>query len=534
MYKRSIKLFSLLIIMFISFSLIACHGYGKQHFHSKNYFVVPEEFDETKEIELTFWAKNDSFKEQKEAYNDAITRFQEIYPNVKVNIKNYTDYTAIYNDVITNISTNTTPNICITYPDYVATYLEGENVMVSLDGLISDSNYGLGGSKLKFAGVTRDDIIDKFMDELVIDNEQYAIPFMRSSEACYVNKTYIESLGFTLPKDFLTWDFVWEVCNKAMEEYGYAPNKNFKPLIYKSSDNMFIQMAWQRGIPYSNDNGDILLFNDKASELLKEIQGYCEKGYLDTFKHCGYPGNFFNRGNCIFAIDSTAGATWLGTNAPNIDIHSSQVANFETEIYPVPQSDIANPKMISQGPSICIFYKEDPQVVLASWLFTQFLLNDETQIRYAKTEGYIPVTYSAINNSSYQEYINNPIVVPKTNAEKEQYYIKLKASSLVYNNRDNTFITPVFNGSSLVRSAAGALIDDTCLDVFKKTSSSSDEYFEALYAKISTLYKITQSDKTEGLGKLPKESLFLIIGLAVVWAGIGTYFAIKFYKSKKN
>ena len=37
--------------------------------------------------------------------------------------------------------------------------------------------------------------------------------------------------------------------------------------------------------------------------------------------------------------------------------------------------------MISQGPSVCIFNKDDPQEVLASWLFAQFLLTDEVQIR---------------------------------------------------------------------------------------------------------------------------------------------------------
>ena len=48
--------------------------------------------------------------------------------------------------------------------------------------------------------------------------------------------------------------------------------------------------------------------------------------------------------------------------------------------------------MISQGPSVCVFNKEDPQEVLASWLFSQFLLTKEVQIPYSQTEGYVPVT----------------------------------------------------------------------------------------------------------------------------------------------
>ena len=40
------------------------------------------------------------------------------------------------------------------------------------------------------------------------------------------------------------------------------------PFIYKSTDNMMIQMIKQAGGEYSDDNGNILLFNDKTKELL--------------------------------------------------------------------------------------------------------------------------------------------------------------------------------------------------------------------------------------------------------------------------
>ena len=53
-----------------------------------------------------------------------------------MNLRLYTDYGKIYNDVITNISTGTTPNVCITYPDHIATYLTGTNVVVPLDELL--------------------------------------------------------------------------------------------------------------------------------------------------------------------------------------------------------------------------------------------------------------------------------------------------------------------------------------------------------------------------------------------------------------
>ena len=82
----------------LSLSLTGCHG-------SKGLpeFTVPEEFDTSRNYEITFWAKNDTNKTQTEIYKKAIADFEALYPNITVNLNLYTDYDKIYNDVITNI-----------------------------------------------------------------------------------------------------------------------------------------------------------------------------------------------------------------------------------------------------------------------------------------------------------------------------------------------------------------------------------------------------------------------------------------------
>ena len=109
MSRFSKKLALLCALGGLSLSLTGCHG-------SKGLpeFTVPEEFDTSRNYEITFWAKNDTNKTQTEIYKKAIADFEALYPNITVNLNLYTDYGKIYNDVITNISTNTTPNVCIT------------------------------------------------------------------------------------------------------------------------------------------------------------------------------------------------------------------------------------------------------------------------------------------------------------------------------------------------------------------------------------------------------------------------------------
>ena len=110
------KAISFFLILSLLLTLTACHGSQEQ-----KVFEIPEEFDTSREYEISFWAKNDTNMTQVEIYKNAIAGFEALYPNITVNLRLYTDYGKIYNDVITNIATDTTPNVCITYPDQIAT-----------------------------------------------------------------------------------------------------------------------------------------------------------------------------------------------------------------------------------------------------------------------------------------------------------------------------------------------------------------------------------------------------------------------------
>ena len=497
-------------------------------------YQIPDSFDTSRNYEISFWTKNDTNMTQVEIYKQAIADFEKLYPNIKVNLRLYTDYGKIYNDVITNIATDTTPNVCATYPDHIATYMTGTDTVVPLDQLMAHPQYGLGGSELRFDGPAKDEIIPKFLSEGVIAGYQYALPYMRSTEACYVNKTFVEKLGYTLPET-LTWDFIWEVSEAAMakdEKGNFLVNGQnvLIPFLYKSTDNMMIQWLYQNGIPYSTENGDVLLFNEETQKFLETVATHAGSGAFSTFKINGYPANFLNAGQCIFAIDSTAGATWMGSDAPLIDIAEDKLVHFETKIFPIPQVDPENPVMISQGPSLCIFQKDDPQEVLASWLFMQFMLTNDVQIAYAQTEGYLPVTAKAQSSAEYQDYLS------RMGEDNDMYYpIKIQASKLLMDNMDHTFVTPVFNGSASVRDAAGQLIENTTKSV-RRGENVSGYYYSGLYADVISLYRLDQvasSTKAEDLGPLPAGSIALLCVLAGCWLCIGIYVTAQKIKEKK-
>lgn len=297
---------------------------------------------------------------------------------------------------------------------------------------------------------------------------------------------------------------------------------------------MMIQMLRQQNAGYSAQNGEIQIFNDTTKEILYDVRDGAATGAFNTFKSIGYPANFLNAGQCIFAVDSTAGATWMGSDAPLVDIAEENVVQFETAVMTVPQYNTDNPQMISQGPSMCVFNKEDTQEVLASWLFAQYMLTNQVQIAYSQTEGYVPVTSKALNTPQYQDYLS------RGGEDKEFYYdIKLQATQLLLDNVDNTFVTPVFNGSASLRDAAGQMIENVRKST-RRGDRIDDAYMQALFSDVRALYRLDQTGGGGGLtgkaslGALPGASVALLCSLAGVWLLIIVYATVTFVRNKKE
>ena len=225
----------------------------------------------------------------------------------------------------------------------------------------------------------------------------------------------------------------------------------------------------------------------------------------------------------------------MGTHAPLSDIAEEKIVEFETEVRMIPQFDPENPQMISQGPSVCVFNKRDPQEVIAAWLFTQFLLTDEVQIAYSQTEGYVPVTLKAQQTDAYQDYL------ARSGEDNQLYYsIKLDAAKLLLENTDNTFVTPVFNGSASLRNAAGQMVEDVTKAVRRK-KIVDDAFIEKLYADTTSLYRLDQLESSspsaiggEDMGPLPLTSVVLLSALAGVWVMIGLYVLVGGLRKKKG
>ena len=79
-----------LVLIAVLLLLSGCHGrLESRETEGAGSAAIPEAFDDSKPIELVFWAKNDTNKVQTAVYTKAIEDFEKMYPNVKINLRLY-------------------------------------------------------------------------------------------------------------------------------------------------------------------------------------------------------------------------------------------------------------------------------------------------------------------------------------------------------------------------------------------------------------------------------------------------------------
>ena len=158
------------------------------------------------------------------------------------------------------------------------------------------------------------------------------------------------------------------------------------------------------------------------------------------------------------------------------------------------------------------------------------MLTNEVQIAYSQTEGYAPVTSKAQKSAAYTDYLS------RAGEDNQLYYdIKLRATQLLLDNTENTFVTAVFNGSASLRNAAGQMIENVTKSV-RRGEKVNAFYVKALYDDVTSLYRLDQivrDDARQEFGPLPAGAAALLAALGVCWVGMGVYVAAGYFRKKK-
>ena len=379
--------------------------------------------------------------------DDYIVEFNKLYPNIHVSWEAIGSYDDVRDQISTQIFVGSQPNIAYCYPDHVALY-NMAGAVATLDNLIDskiETKRADGTTEpLGLTAEQKADFIEGYYNEgkQFGDGLMYTMPLSKSTEVLYYNKTFFDQNGIKVPT---TWAEMEQVCAQIK-----AIDPNSIPLGYDSEANWFITMCEQYNSPYTSATEPHYLFNnEKNIEFVKMFRDWYQKGYLTTQKLYGaYTSGLFTSTTGVtsyMSIGSSAGATYQRP-AKSAD----GTYPFEVGIATIPQVSETNRKVISQGPSLCIFDKANPQEVVASWLFVKYLTTTiEFQAEFGMASGYVPVIKSVAQNEVYADFL--------ASADGGDYVTALSAK-VCLEQEDAYYTSPAFNGSSTARDQVGALL----------------------------------------------------------------------------
>ena len=395
-----------------------------------------------------------------------IAEFNALYPNIKVEYTTVGSYDDVRDQISTELTVGNEPNLAYCYPDHVAMYNLTRKVKTLDEYIESQEVITRADGTTEILGLTEEqkaDFIEGYYNEGMQfgDGKMYTMPLSKSTEVLYYNKTFFDAHNLTVPT---TWDEMEALCAQIK-----TIDPTIIPLGYDSESNWFITMCEQYQSPYTSATEPHFLFNNETNRaFIKRFQEWFAKGYVTTQTLIGaYTSSLFvstDPGHSVMSIGSSAGAVH---QRPTADANGNYP--FEVGITSIPQMDPTNRKVISQGPSVCIFQKANEQEMIASWLFVKFLTtNVAFQAEFSEASGYVPVLKSVAQNEYYAD------LLAKADGGN---YISFLSAKVCLEQADAYYTSPAFNGSSTARDQVGTLLTK-CLTM---TGDNIDEQIETAF-----------------------------------------------------
>lgn len=429
-----------------------------------------------KQITISFWHSFGA--EPTKALTAQVEAFQKEYPNIKVNLESKGGYDNLKKAVTMEIPTGNTPDVVLGYPDHFAEYLAG-GIQVPLDEYMNstDPEIGIGEG----AHDAKNDFFDNYMVEnrQYVDNLTFGLPFNKSTELAFYNKTVFDEFGIEVPT---TWQELETTAqslkDKVAPYYGKVyTNKetgvtldftnvtadNLRPISYDSMANAFITLVRDYGGTYTEvgesfEEGFIKFDSQETRNALNMVKSMGDKNLLGIPQswEVQYCSDVFKNLQSFYTIGSSAGSYH---NLPDGD-------KFEVAAAPIPyysENGKEVKSVIQQGTNIAMLANNTDEERMAAWLLIRYLTafqDEETgydpNAEFAIGASYLPVRQSGVESKVYSEFLAAADSPDLTS--KDRIIIAAAKKATEYDSSWNKFTDPAFIGSSTVRATAETII----------------------------------------------------------------------------
>ncbi|WP_159650077.1 extracellular solute-binding protein [Erysipelothrix aquatica] len=372
--------------------------------------------------EITFWhAMNGG---QQDALVKITEDFMAANPNIKVTLQNQSKYPDLQSKINQTIaSPKDLPTITQAYPNWLWNAATQDKVLVDLDPFINHETIGLKDKA---------DILPVLMNGAKVDGVQYGIPFNKSTEVLYYNKTLLDQYGVKVPTTM-------EELASASKEIFEKSNGQVIGAGFDSLNNYYAIGMANEGKEFTKD---LDIAGPESLKVAKFYQDGVKEGYFRIADKGEYLSTPFGAGLLAMNVGSMAGES-----------HVKKAVDGRYEYGAAVRPDVKN---IQQGTDIYMFNSATPEQQTAAFLYMSYLVSPEAQLHWATKTGYMPVSAKV---QASDEYKNSGSLIAKilSDATKDLFAIPVIENSDPAYNKTREMMELILSDPS---SDAQAILND--------------------------------------------------------------------------
>lgn len=324
----------------------------------------------TKKTTVVFWHGMQGT--QADTLKSLAKEFEAKNSNIKIKLEqqgNYDDLQAKLNSTMQ--SSKNLPTITQAYPGWLESAAKN-NMLVNLTSYINNHDVGWGSQAA--SGIKTD-----MLNGAKINGKQYGIPFNKSTEVLIYNPTMLKKYGVTKVPTTMA-----ELKQAAQTIYQKS-NHQVTGAGFDDLNNYYVLGMKNEGQDFSSK----IDFTGKSSK--KVLNYYVEGEKAGYFRMAGsdkYLYIPFANNKLAMFVTSSSTETWIKQAAKK---------GFTYEVAARPSK-----YTMQQGTDIYMFNQASAMQKAAAFKFMRFLASKQSQIKWAKKTGYIPVNEDATKSKEYK------------------------------------------------------------------------------------------------------------------------------------
>ena len=318
----------------------------------------------TEPVEITFWhAMNGDLEKTLQNLTD---KFMESNENIKVTLQNQSSYPDLQQKITaTTASPKDLPTLTQAYPHWMVNAMQDE-LLVDLKPYIENETIG---------DENYTNILEGFRTGSEVDGKVYGMPFNKSTEVIWYNKTLFDELGLEAPTTFEEFAQV----SKTITE-----KKGIVGAGFDSLNNFYTTYLKNKGVDFNSET-------DVTSAESVEAAKYYLDGIKDGYFRIAGTDNYLSG---PFAAEQLG--MYVGSNAGESFVKQAVDGKFEIGVAPYPAESV-----MQQGTDLYMFSNATAEQRTAAFEYLKFLTSTENQITWGVETGYIPATQDAIASEDY-------------------------------------------------------------------------------------------------------------------------------------